>query len=116
MRKGKPYKASVCRQCHRERELIRYHKAPAVFRDWALRTNYGIDTEQYNQMLIEQNHRCKICNRHKSEFKHALAVDHCHVTGKVRGILCPNCNTGVGKFKDDSSLLAKAYLYIQEHE
>lgn len=58
-----------------------------------IKCKYGIVYEDYLSMHHEQGHKCKICQRHSSEFKKGLAVDHDHKTGKVRALLCSNCNS-----------------------
>ena len=79
---------------------------------------YGITIPQRNQMLKDQGNACLICNSH-IEFcgsptgKHQAAIDHCHSSGDVRGILCGACNVGLGKFYDDPDLLRKAADYIE---
>src|SRR5712675_1977499 len=60
---------------------------------------YNITLDQYNQMFIEQNGNCAICNRNQSEFLKDLSIDHCHETGKIKGLLCINCNTAIGSLK-----------------
>lgn len=77
-----------------------------------LKRNYGITIEEYNEMFAKQNGRCAICHRHQSELKKRLCVDHCHTTQRIRGLLCNNCNHGIGKFKDDTSLLQSAIIYL----
>jgi len=79
-----------------------------------LKYKYGIKLEDYNKMLDEQNHCCKICNSHKDLFKKALCVDHCHSSGKIRSLLCDDCNVGLGRFKDNEELLIKAANYLKE--
>ena len=85
-----------------------------------LRKQYGITLEDYYKMLEEQNHVCAICGRaeyatdHRSGLPRALAVDHCHETGKVRGLLCTNCNRGLGKFNDNIERLANAIKYLSK--
>ena len=74
-----------------------------------LKYRYGITEEQYDQMLEKQNHTCAICNEKP---KGNLAVDHCHTTGKVRGLLCANCNKGLGMFKEDENRMKKAMQYL----
>ena len=59
---------------------------------------YGITVEQYNQMLLIQNNTCKICKNMCKSGKN-LAVDHCHATGKVRGLLCATCNVNLGRIE-----------------
>lgn len=77
--------------------------------------NYGITLEEYDQMLILQNHRCKICQKHQSELTKPLCVDHCHTTGKVRGMVCDSCNLGMGRFYDDPELLIAAANYLTKN-
>lgn len=72
----------------------------------------GISVEQVLQAIEAQNHRCKICNRHESEFKKGLCVDHCHITGKFRGMLCIKCNTAVGSMDDNVDRLKAAVDYL----
>ena len=81
-------------------------------RNRSLKYQYGITSDNYNKMFIDQNGCCAICNAHQSEFKKPLSVDHCHTTGKVRGLLCNECNLGLGKFKDNIELLEKAIEYL----
>ena len=73
---------------------------------------FGINNDQYEAMLEEQNHLCLICNS-KDDCGRMLAVDHCHTTGRVRGLLCTNCNTALGLFGDKIELLQKALEYIK---
>lgn len=80
-------------------------------KDEALRKNYGINLDQYEILAEVQNHRCKICN--KPEMGKALAVDHNHGTGKIRGLLCQNCNMGLGKFQDSVEFLSEAIKYLK---
>ena len=75
---------------------------------------YGITTLQRDEMFLQQGGRCAVCGRHQSEFKRRLAVDHCHITGKVRGLLCMYCNRYVVAVLTSSShLLESAKLYLE---
>lgn len=76
-------------------------------------TTYGITIEEYNTMLKNQDNKCKICNSLKGARN--LHIDHCHETGKVRGLLCANCNTGIGNLKDNIELLEKAINYLKDN-
>lgn len=67
-----------------------------------------ITFEEYTQRFQAQAGRCKICS---DEYK-TLVVDHCHKTGKVRGLLCQKCNLTIGRFEDDFILMAKAIRYL----
>lgn len=75
-------------------------------------TRYGISTEQYAEMLVRQDGLCKICGQPRTE-KFALSVDHDHASGKIRGLLCGNCNFILGHAKDNPSLLRKAAEYLE---
>lgn len=70
---------------------------------------YGLTEETYNDLLVDQNYCCKICNK-KPDYN--LYVDHNHETGQVRGLLCLQCNTALGNFYDDIGLLQKAIEYL----
>jgi len=76
-----------------------------------LRIKFNITLEQYNQLFYLQNYKCAICND-ECKTGRKLAVDHDHKTGKIRGLLCMNCNNGLGKFKDSCDLLSKAISYL----
>jgi len=82
-------------------------------RAYSLEKTYGITLEQYSQMFEEQKGCCAICNRHQSEFKRALHVDHDHSTGEVRGLLCGNCNTAIGLLDESLQLFDKAQQYLK---
>ena len=80
-----------------------------------LRTKYNMTVEQYDSILKEQNNCCKICSTHESEFNKRLAVDHCHTTGKIRGLLCMACNILLGKAKDNINTLNNAIDYLNNN-
>jgi len=99
-----------CKEC-----LAKKHD-PVKARTKRIKKVFGITFDDYNRMLKSQNNRCAICDstatgnrRHKN-----LNVDHCHTTGKVRGLLCHGCNAGIGSMKDDIEILKKAIAYLRE--
>ncbi len=104
------------------REYSRKMRAvnPDYGKNLFLRRHYGISIDQYNAMLTEQNGCCAICGKAEAnEIRGkviALAIDHCHVTGAIRALLCSNCNRGLGLFNDDVALLAKAQAYVVYHQ
>lgn len=107
------YPHSRCKSCDHARVKV-YHKnnRDKVTKQQLIshrRREYGITEEEYNKMISSQNNLCAICNKpsHKTLF-----IDHDHVTGKVRGLLCSHCNTGIGFFKDDIAALANAIKYL----
>lgn len=104
----------------KRKEIRRRHYLKDPGKKWVsnLMRLYNITAEEYSAMLIKQNHCCAICDKHESQNVVGnktirLAVDHCHDTGKIRGLLCDVCNTSIGKFKHSAELLQKAISYIQ---
>ena len=75
---------------------------------------YNLTPEQLAAMIATQDNRCAICGLPPKEGK-VLHIDHDHATGRVRALLCSNCNVGLGSFQDDSALLAKAITYLTLH-
>lgn len=77
---------------------------------------YGITVDEYEDMLAAQGERCLVCDRHESQSaKGRLHIDHCHETGKVRGLLCSNCNTALGLAGDDPARLVALAAYLLEN-
>lgn len=113
-REDRLYRSTVCRSCV---SAIRksYHLSPRGQQAYkhTLARSYGITGRQYAKLLHEQNGLCAICGYPKLDRRKAdLAIDHSHKTGKVRGLLCTNCNNGLGLFKEDPSLIASAIAYL----
>ena len=99
---------------------------PSLYRrvEWPakLKKLYGITVEDYYKMLSRQGGVCAICksktpsNRvYKYTKQENFFVDHCHKTGKVRGLLCQKCNTGIGLFNDEITRLRSAADYLEEN-
>jgi hypothetical protein len=83
--------------------------------NWKL-TNVDMNEVTYNQLRESQDFKCAICNTHESDFSRnqQLVVDHCHSTGRIRGLLCYRCNLGLGNFQDSLDMLLKAVEYLKE--
>jgi Recombination endonuclease VII len=75
-------------------------------------TPYSIRHEQFLQMTVKQGGVCMVCGQGPAK---DLVVDHCHTTGRIRGLLCGSCNMGLGLFKDDPKRLKAAVRYLEEH-
>jgi len=75
---------------------------------------YGITVEQKMEMLVSQKGTCALCGT-TSWGKAGPQVDHCHTTKKIRGLLCVQCNVGLGNFKDSTTLLYKAVVYLERN-
>ena len=86
-------------------------------RNQLLTKNFGISLDEYNLRLQQQNGLCAICLRPERFVMrgvvHSLAVDHCHLTGRVRGLLCRDCNQGLGQFRDNVPNMERAVQYLQ---
>lgn len=116
----------VCKTCGTEKPLTKenfYWRADAsVFRReckacWqqaVLKQKLGVDFEWYHKRLRAQGGTCEICKCKLESSRYTkFAVDHCHKSGEVRGLLCTHCNTGLGLFKDSPERLAGAIRYLQ---
>lgn len=79
-----------------------------------LKAKFGITLDEYETKKNSQNGLCAICKKALGMGK-KCHLDHCHSTGKIRGMLCSECNTGLGKFVDQPDLLRAAANYIEEH-
>lgn len=104
-----------CKPCWQERtnsylQGETREKYLKIRRNRHLVKKYGITLEQYEKMFTEQDRKCGICGKENERV--SLAVDHDHGTGKIRGILCENCNRGIGMFKHQTELLDKAKQYL----
>jgi hypothetical protein len=112
---------SVCIDCSIKEKLEKYHnengKEIQKQRSFkALLKKYGISEQEYEAERIKQNYSCKLCGDHESNQPHKrLHIDHCHETGKYRGLLCNKCNLGLGAFKDNVDVLKQAIEYLNEN-
>ncbi len=117
------HKKQIAEKYHLNRESIlakqkEYYRANAEYIKSRERLKrYGINTRQFNDMLKTQNNLCAICLQPETQIQHGklrpLCVDHNHKTGEIRALLCNDCNTGLGKFKDDINLLEKSINYLK---
>lgn len=76
---------------------------------------YGISYEEREELLNKQNYKCLICAESLNKDGGLTHTDHCHTTGKVRGLLCTNCNRGLGHFKDSVLNLKSAISYLENN-
>ena len=122
--------SSICKRCCKEAASKRWEKNKEKYsisnKKWIkqnrekrkvytrkqnLKRKFNISIEDYEKMLKDQNFKCKICKQQKDE---TFAVDHCHKTLKIRGLLCLKCNTGLGQFMDNIDFLKAAIIYLEE--
>lgn len=94
---------------------------PSMERERNFKRKYGITIEEYNKLLEKQNYVCEICKNKetsvdgKNGSKRKLAVDHCHNSNKIRGLLCWRCNSMIGRLNEDVTLLKKMIVYLEKH-
>lgn len=83
-----------------------------IQRAWRLKHYFGLTVDAYDELLLRQNGVCAICLRPPTKIR--LAVDHDHVTGAIRGLLCYSCNHLLGTVADDHERLARAAAYLKK--
>ncbi len=83
-------------------------RIPIKTRSYCIKSKYGLSLENYENMCSVQNNICKIC-----DLPSKLVIDHCHISGVIRGLLCSQCNSALGFFKDNENRLLKAVEYIR---
>lgn len=122
--------SGVCRQCYRDADgnpLISAKTDPAAYhKQWRearghhwrfarhIQATYGISYDRYLVLLERQGGKCAVCRtENPGPKRNYFCVDHCHTTGVVRGLLCDNCNLGIGKLRDDPDILRKAADYLE---
>lgn len=88
---------------------------PKAYYNSQYKSKYGISIEEYNRLFDIQKGQCKICKIDSKELPRKLAVDHNHVTGKVRGLLCGNCNVAIGNLKESVIIIKEALNYLAEN-
>lgn len=126
VRNSNSYIEFKCKSCDKERssKFRKNFKAAgrsrydipsyqAYYRNFQLEHNYGINLAIYNDMLKAQDNKCAGCKKSASNFSKALAVDHCHKTNKIRGLLCNRCNLLLGKSYDNPEILRRLADYLE---
>ena len=111
-RKSRDGRQSACRACDKTRLQSPENTARRQRYSWleCLR-KFGMNEDDYNKMFNEQLGLCAICRKPEVNIK--LAVDHCHETGRIRGLLCKRCNMGIGLFGDSPDTLIGAAMYLK---
>lgn len=108
------YLSNYCQDCRLVKRKSYYENKKDYYleqnRKYHLGKKYGINQKDYDNMIIAQNERCSICYK-VMENPH---IDHCHRTGKIRGLLCFHCNSALGQFEDDIERIERAANYLRE--
>lgn len=117
----------VCRKCglpftsnsqgrrYCEREECKETEAERRKR-YSLKYTWGITPQEFEEKLKSQDYKCAICKSNETRGIGSWHVDHDHKTGKIRELLCYNCNVGMGLFKDDIDILKKVIVYLRKHQ
>jgi hypothetical protein len=103
-----------CSDCYARRARANYDNRKQ--RSYLLMKKYGISFEQYITIKENQNYRCAICGIDESKLDRGLAVDHDHITGKIRGLLCNKCNRFLGCINDDISIAKRLLSYLETNK
>ena len=115
-----PVKENTCTECNKTKPSTEFHKnknkdkgiesrCKSCRNQIIVEKRFGLEKGQLKKMKKLVDHKCEICNN-----KLPLAVDHCHKNGHIRGLLCVNCNNGLGRFKDNVQYLRNAIKYLEE--
>ena len=113
-----------CKQCNSDKSKAWYAKnkdvKTASALKWHYKDKYGITIEQRQELFDKQNGKCAICSCvvHLDGIKNGTqaVIDHCHDSGKIRGMLCNLCNQGLGLFKDNIEAIERAIKYLKENQ
>jgi hypothetical protein len=104
-----------CRECRALQQKSAYPTEARAFALRHVRRTYGLEPEQFEAMVRAQTNRCAICSEDMGQGK-GRHVDHCHVTGKVRALLCNHCNSALGHAKDNPMTLRAMADYVERHK
>lgn len=127
------YRGKRCRECNdqlrKEREERKFGKQGRLnyiakrSRKCNVKNMYGLEWKEYEALKELQDHKCEICKMEIQDYfetknppgdRGEIVIDHCHDTGRVRGLLCKTCNSGLGFFKDNPEFLRNAAAYIEK--
>lgn len=110
--------SGTCKKCAMKNSRQHYKNNRSHAQSTKLFKKYGITLADFNLLLAAQNGVCKLCKKEEKNPRkfgiQLLAVDHCHKTNKIRGLLCSLCNRGLGFFGDDPHILRAAASYLEK--
>ena len=116
---------SRCKDCNRKDKKKYYKENKEALQEYAKRNKdvernrrllneFGITLDDYYRIINDQGGGCAMCGITEEEYGRSLSVDHNHVTGEVRGVLCNNCNLGLGMLKDNIDILRAGLKYLED--
>jgi|WetSurMetagenome_2_1015567.scaffolds.fasta_scaffold06167_8 hypothetical protein len=112
-KRNKAYRRNYCNKCRTNKARNWRYKNPDKLRAMELKRHYHITVIEYNNLLVKQGGKCAICGTIDPSPKNYFCVDHNHITGVVRGLLCPRCNVAIGYFLDNYKNCQKAARYLK---
>lgn len=130
-KKSSDGRGKTCKPCHNEAYNVWYHSKnnaikkkqyqnsldqlakKVAIRKFQLKKSYGLTLDEYNEIEKKQESRCAICGSHRDDVNKNFSVDHDHITGKNRGLLCSHCNFLLGYAKDNIFILINAMQYLK---
>lgn len=104
---------SYCRECQRKKKRAAYQANLEMTRLRKRASQFGITVEHLQSLIADQANGCAICGRQCVSGR-ALALDHDHETGQLRGLLCANCNRAIGQLQDSVEILRSALAYLEK--
>ena len=109
-------RASSCKQCNNKEHRKRYSSKEYKNSNhkYRMEKRYGLSPLDFDTLIGANNNCCHLCNKKFKDTRHKH-IDHCHETGRVRGILCKDCNTALGKLGDNEEGLLKALRYLRSN-
>lgn len=93
-----------CSRCSNRRKTV-----------FNLKKYYGLTLDEYFQQLESQSYRCYICEKHQTEVQRPFHIDHCHTTGKLRALLCSQCNVAFGMLRESPRVMQRMIEYHAEY-
>jgi len=114
LKRGRFY-TCYCKECRNNYSRSKYNSSETR-RLFLVNRNFGLDKEDYEDLYRKSNGSCAICNVKEEELSQRLSIDHNHITGQVRGLLCSKCNSGLGLLKDNIDILNNAIKYLEKYK
>jgi len=114
------YRAKRCRSC--STKLRTLHPDKKTYKqEWARKKKYGLEPGEFDALWVTFQGKCGICGNdlkmpadRQGQKMDVVAIDHCHITGNIRGLLCNACNKGLGMFRDDTDILKRAIKWLEK--
>lgn len=104
---------TTCKLCNKNEQIRMKQEFPDRWHQYHIKSKYNINIEVYNNLVKIQNNECAIC--YQSQENKRLYIDHDHISGKIRGLLCQKCNSALGLFNDCEQTITQALNYLKSN-